>query len=131
MYFNGMLAAVQGETPLLNAEMPATNGAVTARALARIYGAIANHGEIDGNQFLSQDLVAGLTSQRDLRLDRNLLIPISFHLGYHSVPFGLWCQASVTSGWAARSAGPGRSLDWPNIHVRAQPGAVTVYVDRP
>ena len=31
---------------------------VTARALARMYGAIANGGEIDGIRFLSRGLVA-------------------------------------------------------------------------
>ncbi len=53
MYFPGVIAAVQGDIPLLDAEMPAANGVVTARALARMYGAIANGGEIDGTRFLS------------------------------------------------------------------------------
>lgn len=59
MYFPGMIAAVQGDTPLLDAEIPAANGVATARALARMYGAIANGGEVDGIRFLSRDLVAG------------------------------------------------------------------------
>jgi CubicO group peptidase (beta-lactamase class C family) len=88
MYFDGLIAAVQGEIPLLDAEMPAANGVATARALARMYGAIANGGEIDGSQFLSRALVAGLTGRRSLKRDRNILVPLSFHLGYHSVPFG-------------------------------------------
>jgi CubicO group peptidase (beta-lactamase class C family) len=88
MYFDGLIAAVQGEIPLLDAEMPAANGVATARALARMYGAIANGGEIDGSQFLSRELVAGLTGRRSLKRDRNILVPLSFHLGYHSVPFG-------------------------------------------
>ena len=44
MYFPGMKAAVQGDTPLLDAEIPAANGVVTARSLAKMYGAIANGG---------------------------------------------------------------------------------------
>jgi CubicO group peptidase (beta-lactamase class C family) len=87
MYFPGMKAVVQGDIPLLDAEIPAANGVVTARGLARMYGAIANGGEIDGIRFLSRELVAGLTGRRSLRLDRNLVVPLSFHLGYHSVPF--------------------------------------------
>lgn len=105
MYCRGMIAAVQGDTPLLDAEIPAVNGVVTARALARMYGAIANHGEIDGTQFLSRELVAGLTGQRDLRLDRNLVMPMSFHLGYHSVPI-----LNVMPGFG--HAGLGGSLGW-------------------
>ncbi len=53
MYFPGMTTALQGDMPMLDAEMPAANGVVTARALARMYGAIANGGEIDGTRFLS------------------------------------------------------------------------------
>jgi len=105
MYFRGLVSAVQGDTPLLDAEIPAANGVVTARALARMYGAIANHGEIDGTQFLSRDLVAGLTGRRDLRPDRNLVIPMSFHLGYHSVPF-----LNVMPGFG--HVGLGGSLGW-------------------
>jgi CubicO group peptidase (beta-lactamase class C family) len=105
MYCGGMIAAVQGDIPLLDAEMPAANGVVTARALARMYGAIANHGQIDGTQFLSRELVAGLTGQRDLRPDRNLVVPMSFHLGYHSVPI-----LNAMPGFG--HAGLGGSLGW-------------------
>ena len=44
MYFPGMIAGAQGGIPLRDAEIPAANGVVTARALARMYGAIANGG---------------------------------------------------------------------------------------
>ena len=53
MYFPGMRAAVQGDTPMLDGEMPAANGVATARGLAKMYGALANGGRIDGMQFLS------------------------------------------------------------------------------
>ncbi|MGO9224646.1 serine hydrolase domain-containing protein, partial [Mycobacterium sp.] len=105
MYFRGVVEAVQGHTPLLDAEIPAANGVVTARALARMYGAIANHGEIDGTRFLSTELVARLTGQRDMRPDRNLVIPMSFNLGYHSVPF-----LNVMPGFG--HVGLGGSLGW-------------------
>ncbi len=105
MYFPGMIAAVQGEIPLLDAEMPAANGVVTARALARMYGAIANRGEIDDTQFLSPELVAGLTGRRSLRPDRNLFVPLAFHLGYHSLPIG-----NVMPGFG--HVGMGGSVGW-------------------
>ncbi|MGH9205459.1 MAG: serine hydrolase domain-containing protein, partial [Acidimicrobiales bacterium] len=38
MYFPGMRAVVQGDIPLLDAEIPSVNGVVTARGLARMYG---------------------------------------------------------------------------------------------
>ena len=105
MYFPGMIAAVQGEMPMLDAEIPAANGVVTARALARMYGAIANGGEIDGTQFLSRELVAGLTGRRSLRPDRNLFVPLAFHLGYHSLPYG-----NVMPGFG--HVGLGGSVGW-------------------
>ena len=111
VYFPGLVAAVQGDIPLLDAEIPAANGVSTARALARMYGAIANGGEIDGTRFLSRELVAGLTGRRSLRLDRNLFVPLGFHLGYHSLPYGnlmpgfghVGMGGSV--GWATPSEG--------------------------
>jgi CubicO group peptidase (beta-lactamase class C family) len=72
---------------LLDAEIPAANGVATARGLARMYGAIANGGRIDGTQFLSQEVAAGLSGRRSLRPDGNLVIPLAFHLGYHRLPF--------------------------------------------
>jgi CubicO group peptidase (beta-lactamase class C family) len=105
VYFPGMKAAVQGEIPLLDAEIPSVNGVATARGLARMYGAIANGGDIDGTQFLSAELVAGLTGRWGLRLDRNLMMPVSFHLGYHTI-----LVPSVTPGFG--HAGLGGSLGW-------------------
>ena len=105
MYFPGVIAAVQGDMPMLDAEIPAANGVVTARALARMYGAIANGGEIDGIRFLSRGLVAGLTGQRSLQRDRNLFMPLAFHLGYHSLPIG-----NVMPGFG--HVGLGGSVGW-------------------
>ncbi|PXX09890.1 serine hydrolase domain-containing protein [Mycolicibacterium moriokaense] len=86
MYFPGMKAVVQGDTPLLDSEIPAANGVTTARGLAKMYGAIANGGRIDGTQFISEELAAGLSGRPSLVPDRNIFVPLSFHLGYHSVP---------------------------------------------
>lgn len=105
MYFPGMVAAVQGDAPLLDAEIPAANGVATARGLARMYGAIANGGEVDGTRFLSRELVAGLTGRRSLRPDRNLFIPLAFHLGYHTLPIG-----NVMPGFG--HVGLGGSVGW-------------------
>jgi CubicO group peptidase (beta-lactamase class C family) len=105
MYFKGLTAAVRGDTPLLDAEIPAANGVATARGLARMYGAIANGGEVDGTRFLSRQLVAGLTGERSLRPDRNLYVPLAFHLGYHSLPLG-----NAMPGFG--HVGLGGSLGW-------------------
>jgi CubicO group peptidase (beta-lactamase class C family) len=104
MYFPGVKAVAQGDIPFMDAEIPAANGVVTARGLARMYGAIANGGRIDGTQFLSRELVAGLSGRRSLRPDGNLLIPLAFHLGYHRLPF------DVIPGFG--HVGLGGSLGW-------------------
>lgn len=105
VYVPGIRSLVQGDTPLLDTEAPAVNGVATARGLARMYGAIANGGRIDGTRFLSQRVVSGLTGRRDLRPDRNLGLPLAFHLGYHAVPV-----PGVMPGFG--HVGLGGSLGW-------------------
>jgi CubicO group peptidase (beta-lactamase class C family) len=104
MYFPGVKAVAQGDIPLLDAEIPAANGVATARGLARMYGAIANGGRIDGSQFLSPEVAAGLSGRRSLRPDGNLVIPLAFHLGYHRLPL------EVIPGFG--HVGLGGSLGW-------------------
>lgn len=86
MYVPGVKALVQRDVPMLDTELPSANGVATARALARMYGAIANGGVIDGRRYLSAERVAMLSGRRDLRPDRNLIMPLAFHLGFHGVP---------------------------------------------
>jgi CubicO group peptidase (beta-lactamase class C family) len=105
MYFPGMKAIVQGDVPILDGEMPAVNGVATARGLAKMYSALANGGRIDGLQFLSPQSAAGLTGRPSLRLDSNLLVPLSWHMGYHAVPV-----PGVLPGFG--HAGLGGSIGW-------------------
>ncbi|HEX4478751.1 MAG TPA: serine hydrolase domain-containing protein [Polyangiaceae bacterium] len=46
------------------AEMPASNGHTNARALARIYGALARGGEIDGTRLLKSETIARATEKQ-------------------------------------------------------------------
>ena len=115
MYFPGMRSTVQGAMPLLDSELPSANGVATARSLARMYGAIANGGEIDGQRYLSSELVAGLTGRRNLTPDRNLILPLGFHLGYHSLPIP-GCAARLR----ARGAGRFARLGDPGVGIVVQ-----------
>ena len=87
----------------------------------------------DGTQFLSQELVAGLTGRPSLYPDRNIFVPLSFHLGFHSVPFppgfmpGFGHAGLAGSvGWADSASG----LSFAFVHNRlltrngARPGDV-------
>ena len=104
-YVAGMKSVLQGDIAFVDSEIPSANGVVTARALARLYGAIANAGRIDGTQFLSTDLVHGLTGELSWRPDRNVIVPMSFHLGYHASPL-----PGVLPGFG--HAGLGGSIGW-------------------
>jgi len=86
MYFPGIKSLVQGDIPFLDGEVPAANGVVTGRGLAKMYAALANGGSIDGTQFLSPELVDGLIGKPRVRPDLNMMVPMPFHLGYHESP---------------------------------------------
>jgi CubicO group peptidase (beta-lactamase class C family) len=86
MFFPGIKSLVQGDIPFLDGEVPAANGVVTARGLARMYAAIANGGGIDGVELLSTDLTAGLIGNPKPWPDLNIGVPMPFHLGYHASP---------------------------------------------
>jgi CubicO group peptidase (beta-lactamase class C family) len=119
MYFPGVKAFAQGDIPLLDAEIPAANGVATARGLARMYGAIANGGRIDGTQFLSPEVAAGLSGRRSLRPDGNLVIPLAFHLGYHRLPLDVIPGfGHVGLGGSLGWADPERGLAFGFVHNR-------------
>jgi CubicO group peptidase (beta-lactamase class C family) len=121
VYFRGMKAVAQGDIPFLDSEIPAANGVTTARGLAKMYAAIANGGRIDATQFLSQELVAGLTGRPSLCPDRNIFVPLSFHLGYHSVPFPPGFMPGFGHAGLAGSVGwadPATGLSFGFVHNR-------------
>jgi CubicO group peptidase (beta-lactamase class C family) len=120
LYFPGMKSAVQGDIPLLDTELPAANGVATARALARMYAAIANGGMVGGTRFLSAELTAGLVGRRSLHLDGSIVLPMSFHLGYHSLPMGglLPGLGHVGLGGSLGWADPQSGLSFGYVHNR-------------
>jgi CubicO group peptidase (beta-lactamase class C family) len=121
MYFPGMKAVVQGDTPFLDSEIPAANGVATARGLAKVYAALANGGRIEGTQFVSEELAVGLTGKPSLLPDRNIFVPLSFHLGYHSVPFPPGLMPGYGHAGLAGSVGwadPATGLSFGFVHNR-------------
>ena len=86
MYFPGIKSFVQGDIPFLDGEIPAANGVVTGRGLAKMYAALANGGSIDGRRFLSPELARGLAGRPRALPDLNMVVPMPFHLGYHESP---------------------------------------------
>lgn len=68
--------------------LPAGNGCFTARALARVYAALASGGAIDGVRVLSPEAVARATEVQSARADLVLAFPVGWRLGYHGVMTG-------------------------------------------
>jgi CubicO group peptidase (beta-lactamase class C family) len=65
------------------AEIPAANGHSDARSLARMYGALARGGEIDGYRVLSREQIDVARTEQSYGEDAILMMPMRFGLGYH------------------------------------------------
>jgi CubicO group peptidase (beta-lactamase class C family) len=104
-YVPGITSLVQGDMALLDSEIPAVNAVVTARGLAKMYAALANDGSVDETRYLSTQLVAGLIGKRRLVPDLSVVVPMSFHLGYHGSPV-----PGLLQGFG--HAGLGGSIGW-------------------
>jgi CubicO group peptidase (beta-lactamase class C family) len=64
------------------AEIPAANGHGTARALARLYGALANGGEVDGVHVLSAESIRRCHTEQSRGQDAVLLRETRFAAGF-------------------------------------------------
>ncbi|NMM89603.1 esterase [Rhodococcus sp. SRB_17] len=64
--------------------MPGWNGVFSARALARMYAALANQGMVGGNRFLSEETLEQMGEVQTTARDYVLGIRMNWRLGYHS-----------------------------------------------
>jgi CubicO group peptidase (beta-lactamase class C family) len=64
------------------AEIPAGNGHGTARALARIYGALARGGEVDGVRLLEPASIERAIEEQAVGVDAVLRFPMRYGLGF-------------------------------------------------
>ena len=106
---------------LRQACLPSANGHFTARALARLYGALANGGEIDGVRLVPKERIAAMHRVQTELPDRvlfGLRIPkaIGFWTG------GRWAPGGVASFMGARRTafghpGRGGSAAWADPDV--------------
>jgi CubicO group peptidase (beta-lactamase class C family) len=69
---------------ILRAEMPSSNGVMSARALARFYAALAD--EVDGVRLLAPETLATAGVVQAEGPDRVLLLPSTFGLGFALQP---------------------------------------------
>lgn len=64
------------------AEIPAANGHTNARSLARLYGALARGGELDGHRVMSRDQISRCHVEQSRGRDEVLTISTRFSLGF-------------------------------------------------
>ncbi len=81
------------------AELPAANGHATARSLARLYGALARGGEVDGYRVLSPESIARCHQEQAMGPDEVLFISTRFGLGF------MMSQPGASLGPGPRSFG--------------------------
>lgn len=65
--------------------IPAANGSFTARALAKMYAALANGGEFDGARILSPERIKLMGEQQTTGRDKVVNFPMRWRLGYHQI----------------------------------------------
>jgi CubicO group peptidase (beta-lactamase class C family) len=104
------------EPSIWNTEMPAVNGALSADALARMYGALAN----GGSPLLSEETVHGLGRVQVRTADIVLGIRMRWRLGYHHA-FGTGRTAPRAFG----HYGYGGSGGWADPDLGVSLGFVT------
>ena len=63
-------------------ELPSANGHATARSLARVYGALARGGEVDGRRVLTRDSIARAYTEQSNGMDEVLKRPTRIGLGF-------------------------------------------------
>jgi CubicO group peptidase (beta-lactamase class C family) len=89
------------------AEIPSANGFATARGLARLYGALANSGMLDGRQLVSEQVLAAATSEQIQGMDAVLNVSASWGCGFLRNTTGVYGPnegAFGHSGWGGSFA---------------------------
>jgi CubicO group peptidase (beta-lactamase class C family) len=84
------------------AEIPAANGHATAQGLARIYGALANGGALDGVALISRETIARMREVQTTRTDLMLGFEPCWAMGFATNKIGVYgpnTRAFGHSGW--------------------------------
>lgn len=107
------------------ADIPSANGFATARGLARLYGALATEGRLDGQQWVSTGALLAATRQRFEGCDAVLGVPASWAAGYLLNADGIYgpnATAFGHSGWGGSFAFADPEQGWGFAYVMNQMG---------
>jgi CubicO group peptidase (beta-lactamase class C family) len=100
------------------AELPAANAHSTARSIARLYGALARGGEIDGVRVLSQASIERACTEQSYGPDAVLTIPTRFGLGFMISQPGVELLSFGPSGRGFGHPGAGGSIGFADPAAR-------------
>ena len=98
-------------------EVPAISGIMTARALARMYAALANYGELDGVRLMSEQTVRTMSELQTHRPDKVLMVPVHWSLGYMNGGDDGWPQGPRTTAFGHIGAGGSVGYADPEIEM--------------
>jgi CubicO group peptidase (beta-lactamase class C family) len=98
------------------AQVPAVNGVMTARDLARMYACLANYGELDGVRLLSEGTVRTMSKQQTLRPDKVIIMPIGWAMGYMTGGPG-WPQGPRITSFGHPGLGGSTGFADPEINM--------------
>lgn len=112
------------DTPAAHrAEIPAANGIMTARALARMYACLGNYGELDGVRLMSEARVRTMSERQTLRPDKVIMVPVGWALGYMTGGVEGWPQGPRVTAFG--HAGLGGSIGFADPEIGMGFGFVT------
>jgi CubicO group peptidase (beta-lactamase class C family) len=92
------------------AEIPAANGVMTARDLARLYACLGNYGELDGVRLISEERVRLMSTQQTRRPDKVIVVEVGWALGYMTGGIEGWPQGPRVTAFG--HAGLGGSIGY-------------------
>lgn len=108
----------QNGTEFRTAGIPSFGGFGTARAMARIYAALANGGEIDGVRILSPEAVARATeTQWEDKADGMTGRPMRYAMGYAQNPSGAKIMGPNTNAFGHLGSGGARAIADPDRNL--------------
>jgi CubicO group peptidase (beta-lactamase class C family) len=79
---DGAMGELMNTPEAHQAEIPAINGIMTARDLARMYACLANYGALDGVRLISEGTVRKATARQTYKPDKVIILPVAFSMGY-------------------------------------------------
>jgi CubicO group peptidase (beta-lactamase class C family) len=105
-----------------HAQVPAANGIISARDLARMFACLANYGELDGVHLLSEMTVRTMSARQTFRPDKVIILPVGWALGYMTGAPG-WPQGERVTAFG--HAGFGGSIGFADPEIGMSFGMVT------